>query len=102
MKRVLLFVLLVSLLTYQLYSVDKHNAQANGPSKVLKYPRISEKTLHAMSILGGWPGALYAQQTLRHKTNKKSFQKVFWLTVIINIVVLLLLFTGLTSYVITN
>lgn len=100
MKRLLFVLLLLSFFTYQMYAVDKRNAQANGPSKVLKYPRISEKTLHTISILGGWPGALYAQQTLRHKTIKKSFQEVFWFTVMMNI--LLVLFAGLTTYEVTN
>ena len=42
--------------------------------------------IHFLSLVCGWPGALVAQQTLRHKTQKKSFRLVFWLTVIINIV----------------
>ncbi|WP_147463771.1 DUF1294 domain-containing protein, partial [Pseudomonas amygdali] len=32
--------------------------------------------------LGGWPGALLAQQVFRHKTRKVSFQIVFWLIVL--------------------
>jgi uncharacterized membrane protein YsdA (DUF1294 family) len=86
------YIFLISFITYQLYAVDKHNAQKNGPSKVLKYPRIAEINLHIMSIIGGWPGALYAQQTLRHKTIKNSFRNVFWITVIINIILLSVVF----------
>ncbi|WP_153605141.1 DUF1294 domain-containing protein, partial [Pseudomonas aeruginosa] len=34
--------------------------------------------LHLFELLGGWPGALVAQQVFRHKTRKLSFQLVFW------------------------
>jgi hypothetical protein len=34
--------------------------------------------------MGGWPGALVAQETLRHKSKKASFRIVFWATVLIN------------------
>ena len=37
-----------------------------------------------VAMAGGWPGALIAQQTLRHKSKKESFRFVFWLTVFLN------------------
>jgi uncharacterized membrane protein YsdA (DUF1294 family) len=40
--------------------------------------RTPENTLHAIELLGGWPGALVAQQVFRHKTRKVSYQVVFW------------------------
>ena len=40
--------------------------------------------LHEVEILGGWPGALLAQQLLRHKTKKTSYQVVFWLIVLMH------------------
>jgi len=43
--------------------------------------------------VGGWPGALIAQQTLRHKSRKESFRAVFWVTVVLNCAVLGWLFT---------
>jgi uncharacterized membrane protein YsdA (DUF1294 family) len=33
---------------------------------------------------GGWLGALSARQLLRHKSKKKSFQIIFWMTVLLN------------------
>ena len=41
----------------------------------LAYPEVR---LHLFELLGGWPGALVAQQAFRHKTRKLSFQLVFW------------------------
>lgn len=42
---------------------------------------------------GGWPGAIVAQQWLRHKSCKADFRGRFWLTVLGNVVV----FVGLQS-----
>lgn len=54
-----------------MYWRDKQQARAQAQ-------RISERTLHVIELLGGWPGALVAQQLVRHKTRKLSFQAVFW------------------------
>lgn len=74
---VLPFYLVVSLITFLLYAADKSAAQ-NGSW------RTPENTLHLLSLVGGWPGAIVAQQKLRHKSKKQSFRQVFWLTVILN------------------
>ena len=67
----------LSLITIFYYARDKAKAQNNSW-------RISEDKLQLFSVLGGWPGAIVAQQLFRHKTAKKSFQRVFWATVVIN------------------
>jgi len=69
--------LAASLITFIAYAIDKSAAQMGRW-------RTGEGTLHLFALLGGWPGALIAQQTLRHKTKKTSFRVAFWLTVIMN------------------
>ncbi|NIK00957.1 DUF1294 domain-containing protein [Xanthomonas cannabis] len=46
--------------------------------------RTPEATLHAIALLGGWPGALLAQSLFRHKTVKTSFQIAFWVSALAN------------------
>lgn len=68
------FYFIISVMTFIVYLVDKTAAQKNRW-------RIPEKTLHLLSLVGGWPGALLAQRLLRHKTQKISFQLVHLVTV---------------------
>ena len=71
--------LALSAATFIAYSADK-SAAANGSW------RTPESTLHALALAGGWPGALLAQQFLRHKSTKQEFRQVFWATVLLNVV----------------
>ncbi|MBD3676261.1 MAG: DUF1294 domain-containing protein [Planctomycetaceae bacterium] len=72
---------LMSLVTFVVYAVDKSAARRDRW-------RISEATLLLLGLLGGWPGAVFAQQTLRHKSSKRSFQRAFWLTVGCNLLMI--------------
>lgn len=65
-------------LTFLLYGLDKLFAL-----KDLR--RISEKTLHALSLIGGWSGAYVGQLIFRHKISKQSFRRRFYLTVFVNV-----------------
>jgi len=38
-----------------------------------------------LGLCCGWPGGLLAQQTLRHKTVKTSFQIAFWCSAAVNV-----------------
>lgn len=67
----------VSALTYLVYAADKSAARNERR-------RTPEDTLHLLALAGGWPGAMLAQQRLRHKSTKASFRRVFWCTVVIN------------------
>jgi uncharacterized membrane protein YsdA (DUF1294 family)/cold shock CspA family protein len=83
---ILAFYFVVSLLTFIIYFVDKLAAQNGGW-------RTPESTLHFLSLAGGWPGALLAQQKIRHKSQKQPFRAVFWVTVILNFTVFIWLLT---------
>lgn len=46
--------------------------------------RIPEKTLHLVSLLGGWPGAVIGQQLCKHKRRKLPFMLVTALIVLLH------------------
>ena len=73
------------------YALDKSAAR-------LGRRRTPERTLLLLGLAGGWPGGLAAQQLLRHKTSKTSFLVKFWLTVIVNLAVLIALQAGWVSF----
>lgn len=61
----------------------------------LGHQRIPENTLHVLALAGGWPGALIGRQALRHKSSKASFTQIFWLTVALNWLAFVVIFTPL-------
>ena len=67
----------LSLATFVIYWLDKSAARQG------KW-RTKENTLHLLALAGGWPGALMAQEKLRHKSHKQSFRIIFWITVLVN------------------
>lgn len=83
---VVLVPIIMSAVTYILYGVDKKAAKQGAW-------RVQESTLHIVSTLGGWCGALIAQQQLRHKTVKAEFRQIFWATVVINWILLIAVVT---------
>ncbi|OZI55722.1 DUF1294 domain-containing protein [Bordetella genomosp. 1] len=74
----------MSVLAFVVYAADKSSARAG-------VRRIPESTLHMLALAGGWPGALVAQQMLRHKSSKPSFLAVYWLTALLNVAACVLL-----------
>lgn len=75
--KLLAFYITLSVVTFLVYAIDKSAAINNRG-------RTKENTLHILGLIGGWPGALIAQKTLRHKSSKHEFQIGFWLTVFVN------------------
>ena len=84
-------VVVLSFISFALYGWDKRQAKNNGW-------RVAEKNLHVLSLLGGWPGAIFGQKYFRHKTQKQSFRGMFWLTVVVHVcAVIYVLYKGLPN-----
>lgn len=79
---ILTAVVLINLATFYMYWRDKDAA-------VNETQRTPEEQLHALAVAGGWPGAWFAQQILRHKTVKQPFRLIYWGTVAVNMCALL-------------
>lgn len=71
---------IMSCVCFIAYAIDKAAAVAGRR-------RISEATLIFLGMTGGWPGAIIAQQVLRHKSTKQTFRASFWGSVVVNVVV---------------
>lgn len=66
MKVLLVYLVLVNIITFIIYGIDKHKARKR------KY-RYSEAFLMWCAVLGGSIGAIAAVYTFRHKTRHKKF-----------------------------
>ena len=75
---VLLAYALMSAITFTIYGFDKSRAAHGGW-------RVRESHLHALALLGGWPGALIGQQVFRHKRRKPGFMFVTLLLVAVHL-----------------
>ncbi|WP_077752863.1 DUF1294 domain-containing protein [Shewanella psychrophila] len=74
---ILIAYFVVSLITFIAYARDK-SAARDGQW------RTKESTLQLLALCGGWPGAIIAQQSLRHKSQKLSFRIGLWCMIAIN------------------
>jgi uncharacterized membrane protein YsdA (DUF1294 family) len=81
---VALVYLAASLACFIAYALDKSAARSRAR-------RTPERTLLLLGLAGGWPGAVLAQQWLRHKSAKKSFRFKFFAVAALNVA----LFVGL-------
>jgi uncharacterized membrane protein YsdA (DUF1294 family)/cold shock CspA family protein len=81
--------------TFIAYAADKSAASSGAW-------RTPESTLHMLALAGGWPGALLAQQFLRHKSTKQPFRQVFWGTALLNVVALVVLASPLRQAVLPS
>ena len=70
-KAYIIAVIIMSVVTFVMYAIDKRRAQHNRW-------RIPEVTLHLGELLGGWLGGYAGRMVLRHKSRKISFLLVSW------------------------
>jgi uncharacterized membrane protein YsdA (DUF1294 family) len=73
-----IWLLLINVLTLALYGADKMAARKG-------MRRVPEATLLVFGVTGGWPGAIVGQQLFRHKTQKQPFKTYFFLSVVVSI-----------------
>jgi uncharacterized membrane protein YsdA (DUF1294 family) len=66
----------VNVVAFAYYGFDKLRARREGR-------RVPEAVLHALSVVGGSPGAYAGMQLFRHKTIKGPFRILFWAIVIL-------------------
>jgi uncharacterized membrane protein YsdA (DUF1294 family)/cold shock CspA family protein len=84
--------LAASVVCFVVYAKDKSAAVAGRW-------RVSERKLILLGLAGGWPGAILAQQILRHKSNKAPFRSAFWGSVVLNVVGFVALCSPLLSFI---
>lgn len=73
---------LINAYTYWIYAQDKKAAVNNER-------RVPEQHLLLMSAMGGWTAAWFAQQNLRHKTQKQPFKNYYYMMIVLNILILI-------------
>lgn len=73
----LLYFAIISVVTFIAYAKDKYAAMNNRW-------RIDEQSLHLLALLGGWPAAFVAQRVLQHKSKKRKFRRLYFLTIVLN------------------
>ena len=67
LSSLILYLAGINLVTFAMFAWDKYSA-------IKGQWRIPEKTLLMLALVGGTPGAIIAQQRLRHKTRKQPFR----------------------------
>lgn len=80
-----LHVIFINAATFAIYAWDKRASRYGGW-------RVPERSLHAFALVGGTVGAWLGQRILRHKTRKRDFQLAFWLTFVLQIIGIFVLF----------
>lgn len=76
------------------YALDKSAAVRGGW-------RLAERSMLLLGLIGGWPGAIVAQQLFRHKTRKRAFLAEFWASVALNIILFVVLASPVTAQVLS-
>ncbi|GAF23771.1 MULTISPECIES: DUF1294 domain-containing protein [Shouchella] len=84
----LVYLSLLSVFTFIVMGMDKHNARHQKS-------RIPEKSLFLLAIVGGSVGLLAGMYSFRHKTRKPSFKYGIPALVVLQLAVGLFIYTSL-------
>ena len=81
----------INVVTLLTYGYDKWIAGSNRT-------RVPERVLLLLALIGGTIGALLGMYLFHHKTAKASFQRKFWLVVVVQIALVALYFAWLKPW----
>ena len=85
-KNIIIYLLIVNIVTFLSMGIDKYKAKKG------KW-RIQEKTLLTLVVLGGGIGGIAGMYVFRHKTQKPRFFIGFPLIMIMQILMIIVIFT---------
>ena len=83
----LIWLVIVSAVTFVLYGFDKARAKAGGW-------RIPERILHGLALVGGFPGGWMGRGIFHHKTQKGFFTLVLIVSTLLHLGLAYWLFWG--------
>lgn len=78
MKYIYIYIVIMNLLTFLIFGIDKYKAKKN-------YSRISEKGLFILCFIGGGIGGFVGMYTFRHKTRKWYFNLLVPISIILEL-----------------
>jgi len=76
---ILAYIATINGVGFMMYALDKFLAKRS-------WLRVPESLLHLLAFGGATPAAIVAQQLFWHKTTKRSFQVMFWLIALLQVV----------------
>jgi len=83
---ILAYLIAINIATFLIYGYDKFISSSDKL-------RVPELILQILALLGGSPSALMAQKFFRHKTIKSSFQLVYWGIVLMQVGILMWIYS---------
>lgn len=85
-KNIIIYLLIINIATFLSMGIDKYKAKKGQW-------RIQEKTLLTLVLLGGGIGGIAGMYVFRHKTKKPRFFIGFPLIMIMQILIVIIIFT---------
>jgi uncharacterized membrane protein YsdA (DUF1294 family) len=77
MKPLLILFLIANLVSFVMMWIDKARSVANAKEgSPFFHRRMSERSLHLLSFVGGFLGVLIGMKVLRHKSKKRTFKMI--------------------------